>query len=109
MVLQHTLSAMRWVWAAALCLVAAPALADRIDGQWCNGSGEHIIIDGPAITLSTGGDLIGDYNRHAFRYDAPDGDPDAGMPIDLMLDSDEQMTLSRPGSTEIWHRCRLTS
>ena len=97
------------VLALGLAGWASPAMADRIDGSWCNASGDHLVIDGPAITLSKGGALLGDYDRHAFRYDAPEGDPDAGQSIYLTLHSDDLMTLSRPGGEETWRRCRLTS
>ena len=55
---------------AALILPGA-ALADRIDGDWCDGEGRRIEIDGSTIRTPGGVTMKGDYGRHSFAYDAP--------------------------------------
>lgn len=91
-----------------------PAQADQIDGDWCSASGQHLAIDGPAITLPSGAETIGSYWRHGFRYEAPEGDPEAGQIVEMRQLSDEEMVLIRstggkPGTPETWTRCQATS
>lgn len=95
-------------------LRTAPALADRIDGDWCDGKGGHIFIDGPKIRIPSGKVIAGDYDRHAFRYTGPDGDPQQGIEIFMMQRSEEEMTLYRGRDSnredgETWRRCNVTS
>lgn len=100
--------------ALAGMVIAAPAWADSIDGHWCNGSGLHLRIQGTAIETPSGNVISGEYDRHAFRYIAPEGEPDAGSENFLQLLSEERMLLYRgmPGSGddgEEWRRCEVTS
>lgn len=97
---------------AAVLLPAAPALADRIDGNWCYNE-RHMSIDGPTIITPGGTRMTGLYDRHGFRYTVPDGEPDAGARVD-MVQFDEytiQVTTTGDGGgrTEIWNRCDLTT
>lgn len=94
-------------------LAAPPALADRIDGDWCNGPAS-LHIDGPAIRTPSGKDMAGDYARHAFHYLAPAGDKDAGAEIFMRLMSEDEMQLMRrmgtaDGPVELWQRCKPVS
>ncbi len=94
-------------------LAVAPAYADAIDGDWCNGPAS-LRIDGQAIHTPGGKDMTGDYNRHAFHYIAPAGEKDAGAEIMMQLMSEEEMVLMRriggaDSPTETWKRCQPVS
>ena len=99
---------------AAQLLTAAPALADRIDGNWCFTDGRHMSIDGPSIVTPGGTAMTGDYDRHGFRYVVPAAEADAGAQVD-MIQFDEytiQVTTTPGGTaarTETWKRCDLTT
>jgi hypothetical protein len=92
------------------CLVAAsPAVADRIDGEWCHSSGS-LVIEGPKIRTPGGSNIEGNYSRHGFSYKVPAAEPEAGSSIDMQLLSEETMTLTRQGKPqETWRRCKVTS
>lgn len=99
---------------AALCLAlgAMPALADRIDGDWCSPTGQHVKIDGPSIEIPSGQTITGEYDRHAFRYVGPPGDPDAGVEVRMRLYSDDEMGVIRTpgdGTPVTWKRCEMVS
>ncbi len=100
---------------AALLLPAGPALADRIDGNWCFTDSRHMSIDGPAIVTPGGTSMTGDYDRHGFHYVAPAGEADAGAQVDMIQFDDYtiQVTTTPPGGggarTETWKRCDLTT
>ena len=95
-------------------LVSFPAFADRIDGDWCNQDGSHILIEGPTITLSNGTKVMGKYGRHNFSYIAPQGDFEAGKEILFVQRSEEEMRRVRdpqamPEHADIWRRCETVS
>jgi hypothetical protein len=95
-------------------LMASAALADAIDGDWCNDDGSHLRIDGPKIELGSGQSVDGNYSRHAFSYVAPPGDPEAGVEIRFKLSSEELMRRLRnpdvmPEHADLWRRCQTTS
>lgn len=95
--------------AAVAMLVATPAFADRIDGEWCHAS-QSLQIEGPKIRTPGGNQISGDYSRHGFRYVVPASEPEAGTEIVMHLVSEEQMTLSRKDKPdETWRRCKVTS
>ena len=82
--------------------VTDPALADAIDGHWCDGGKKHIEINGPSIVTPSGAKLKGDYDRHGFRYQEPGN----GMVINMVLISEVTMRLKAgAGAEETWHRC----
>lgn len=90
-----------------LAVAATPALADRIDGNWCSDKGTRIAINGPQITTPAGNLLVGNYTRHAFSYVAPQGDMGDGQTVLMRLLSDEYVQV-QPGSAakaETWQRC----
>ena len=62
---------------AATLAVATPAFADRIDGEWCNGT-QSLQIEGPSIRTPGGNQITGDYSRHGFAYVVPANEPEAG-------------------------------
>lgn len=97
-----------------LGLLTVPALADKIDGDWCNAKGQHFRIEGSSIETPAGIATTGDYGRHFFHYVAPQGDPDEGQAIDMALQSEELLFLHRTvngetGPMEQWRRCQITS
>ncbi|MFZ1681368.1 MAG: hypothetical protein WAT70_10150 [Rhizobiaceae bacterium] len=99
---------------AALCLAlsAMPALADRIDGDWCSPSGQHVKIEGPSIEIPSGRIIAGQYDRHAFSYVGPQGDPEAGVEVFMLLYSDDEMgVIRKPGGEApvTWKRCEMVS
>ncbi len=100
---------------AIAVLAAAPsARADAIDGEWCSVKGANLIIDGPKIRTPAGIDATGQYSRHAFLYQPPEGDPDHGLMIFMELFNEELMVLTRvrngvADKAEEWRRCNVTS
>ncbi len=99
---------------AFFALSASAALADRIDGDWCDATGKHLKIDGATIEIPSGRVITGDYGRHAFRYVGPEGDPEAGVEVVMQLFSEEEMGLIRRAGgqnqpVETWRRCQATS
>ncbi len=102
-----------WRIAPLLALFVAystPTFADQIDGDWCNGSGKHINIEGTTIKTPGGKTLAGNYDRHAFDYVSPEGEDHAGKTLKMQQYSDNHMEMTLPdGSTERWRPCNLTS
>ena len=95
----------------ATMLIATSAMADAIDGKWCDGA-KQIIIEGPTITLPSGNKHQGDYTRHTFDLVVPDGEGDAGDRLQMAQQSEELMHLQRTpkgtdqaGPVEPWRRC----
>jgi hypothetical protein len=88
---------------------ASSACADAIDGQWCLGA-SHFEISGPNIRTPGGSDIIGEYNRHGFRYVVPSNEQGAGTQIVMVLLNEETVHLTRgTSSPETWKRCKPTS
>jgi hypothetical protein len=102
--------------AAALffMLVAAPAFADAIDGDWCHqASGRRFAIRGPQIVTPGGTSMAGDYSRHWFNYVVPAPEPGAGKTVFMQL-LDENTVHLRIGdqaaaNPETWIRCSPTT
>ena len=97
--------------AAALIAPAGAALADAIDGDWCfTPENKHMRIAGPKITTPAGTETMGQYSRHAFAYQVPDGDPGAGNAITMQLLNEEEVNVSVNGAApQMWRRCQVTS
>lgn len=92
-----------------MILPTGSALADRIDGQWCN-QDRSLTIEGPRITTPGGNKLSGDYGRHDFSYTAPAGEAGAGARVALRLINDDNVEVRFGGdSPQLWRRCRVTS
>lgn len=95
-----------------VCLIASPALADAIDGQWCDPKGKHMKIEGPSITTPAGTKMQGDYSRHSFTYVVPAKEPGAGAKIYMQLMGEEDLdvhTGSPVAKPVRWKRCETTS
>jgi hypothetical protein len=106
-----------WMMAAAVALGAgvlptAPALADAIDGDWCNGA-NHMEIQGSTIVTPGRNKIEGQYGRYRFAYRIPAGEPGAGGEITMvMIRGQEMVHLTRPGQAggpEVWRRCKPIS
>lgn len=107
------------VFGAAVLAIAfaGPARADAIDGTWCAADGRIMEIHGPAITTPGGTETIGDYSRHAFAYEVPDGETAAGATVRMVLASEDiiHLTVGHPkfgaqaADPEVWQRCDTVS
>jgi hypothetical protein len=105
-------SSVRVVAIAALlvCLAAADARADAIDGDWCHSDGRSLTINGAAIRTPTGVSMTGSYGRHDFSYVAPSGDANNGRTIAMRLMDENTVSVRISGAeapAQIWKRCRL--
>lgn len=103
---------------AAVCALmtvsgAGAALADAIDGSWCDRDGRRIEISGAAIVTPGGNRISGEYSRHAFSYIVPAGEEGAGSQVDMDLLGEYDMRLWPKGRTadpptggaQHWKRC----
>ena len=93
-------------------LLSAPALADVIDGHWCQVDGRRFSIAGSSITTPGGTETQGEYTRHSFSYRVPPGEAGAGQPIMMLLRSETVLDLhtgSRQAAPEVWRRCTATT
>jgi hypothetical protein len=92
----------------ALTMLAGPALADAIDGNWCHTDGRRFTIHGAEIVTPGGKRMEGNYSRHWFSYTAPAPEPGAGQTIFMTL-ADENTVHLRLGeqtsAPETWVRC----
>lgn len=97
--------------ALPLLLAAQPALADAIDGEWCNADGLRLVIEGRRITTPGGASAEGAYSRHVFTYKAPAGDPDAGADVRLVLVNEITVhhTSSVAPALQVWRKCKHIS
>jgi hypothetical protein len=89
-------------------MLAGPACADAIDGDWCHGDGRRFSIRGPEIVTPGGKRMEGNYSRHWFSYAVPAPEPGAGQTIFMTL-ADENTVHLRLGEAvttqETWVRC----
>jgi hypothetical protein len=101
-----TLTAAAWI--ALPSLWSTGALADVIDGDWCNGEGKQMTIRGPEIITPGGTHTRGDYTRHSFSYIVPAGEPGAGETVSIIL-LNELLAHARQGRPDApwqeWKRC----
>jgi hypothetical protein len=94
--------------ALGLTLVASPALADAIDGNWCHNDGRRFMIRGPEIVTPGGKHMEGNYSRHWFSYTAPAPEPGAGQTIFMTLANENTVHLrlgEQSSAPETWVRC----
>ena len=104
-----------FVAAATAVLPMGNARADAIDGNWCFTDGRNMSIDGPKIRTPFGKQMGGDYDRHAFSYTIPDGEPGTGLVVYMVLIDDETLHVRKGKDSakaassplEVWHRCKL--
>lgn len=96
---------------AVLWLAAPAALADALDGAWCEvGTARELRIDGDMIETPGGNRIVGVYRRHTFEYVVPDGEPGAGGEVFLQQFSDTRMQATLNGGAPMeWTRCVPTA
>jgi hypothetical protein len=105
------------LFSAAVRLLASPARADAIDGNWCSPDQRHLAIAGPRITTPGGARIAGRYDRHGFLYTVPEGEPHAGAQVLMDLMDENTVHLRMRGGdlgeatspVEVWKRCEMTS
>jgi hypothetical protein len=101
-----------FVAALGLAMLAGPAFADAIDGNWCYNDGRHFSIRGPEIVTPGGKHMEGNYSRHWFSYTVPAPEPDAGQTIFMTLLNENTVQLRRGEASgtpqETWVRCGPT-
>jgi hypothetical protein len=97
---------------AVALVVASPAKADTIDGNWCNEAGnKHMQIEGRRIVTPGGKAMDGRYSRHSFAYVVPESEPEGGSEVSMLLVNENTIraTVGTAPAAEIWHRCEQTS
>jgi hypothetical protein len=95
---------------SALLLLAGPAFADAIDGNWCHDDGRRFTIRGPEIVTPGGKRMEGNYSRHWFSYTVPATERDAGQAIFMTLLNENTVQVRRGEASagapqETWVRC----
>jgi hypothetical protein len=105
---------MRGVILLLVAAITAPsvAMADSIDGDWCDSQNAHVQIKGSQVTTTAGAVLQGQYRRHEFSFQVPAGEADAGKRIYMMLRGEDDMTSyiienDTPGAPHHWTRCAV--
>lgn len=92
------------------CVLASPAWADRVDGEWCDAKGLRVLIQGDAITTPGGAKVSGQNRRHVFSYDAPAGEALAGHVRFQQHNDDLMRSVSDDSAGEReWRRCKPVS
>ena len=89
-------------------ILSSIALADAIDGDWCDSNGKRMSIRGPSIVTPGGQQIRGNYSRHYFSYVIPAGETEAGTTVEIQLLS-EYLAHARHGndpSVHEWRRCQ---
>lgn len=90
-------------------ILTAPAWADRIDGDWCDGV-RSLTINGPSIRTPGNNTIQGNYGRHDFSYTIPAGEAGAGGAVEMRLMNEENVTVTYGSEpAKVWRRCRVTS
>lgn len=89
-----------------LFLFAPAAHADAIDGNWCGPKARRITIEGPAGIYTGGHRLEGRYTRHSYSFAIPQGAPEAGAIVDMVLQGENRASVRIDnGPAEVWQRC----
>ena len=97
-----------FIAALGLAMLAGPAFADAIDGDWCHSDGRRFSIRGPEIVTPGGKRMEGNYSRHWFSYTAPASEPGAGQTIFMTLANENTVYLGHGEAAttqETWVRC----
>ena len=102
----------RPVIAALFILVASAAQAQisppALDGDWCRADGKRLSVKGPDIVMPGGKPLRADYARAFASWVIPEGEPNAGITVTMMLVGSDRAHM-REGAAdtppEEWRRC----
>ncbi len=84
------------------------ALADVIDGDWCQADGRHLQINGSMVTTPAGHTIQGGYSRHSFTYTVPASEQPSGATVIMRLVNETTVNLwmgTISGDPEVWKRC----
>jgi hypothetical protein len=95
----------------ALLLVATPAWADQIVGEWCPPGGSVSLIVKNYDDVSFAGQAVeASVGRHHVDFVIPAGQPGAGMRFDADQLSDEEIRVTiGEKAPEIWTPCKPVS
>lgn len=98
------------ILASSLAMLAGPAFADSIDGNWCHNDGRRFTIRGPEIVTPGGKRMEGHYSRHGFSYLVPSPETGEGQTIVMSLANENTVYLrygeATAGAQETWLRCQ---
>ena len=92
------------VASATQAQISPPAL----DGDWCRADGKRLSVKGPDIVTPGGKPLRADYARAFASWVIPEGEPNAGITVTMMLVGSDRAHM-REGAAdtppEEWRRC----
>ena len=101
---------------AGLFLTTQPALADKIDGNWCSAKGKSISVDGSNVVTPGGRSIVANYTRHHVDFIIPEGEAGAGDTFSADQLNHEEISVSiipqsgtDKGQAEIWTVCKPIS
>jgi hypothetical protein len=92
-------------------LPVSAALAQSLpglDGNWCHADGKRLTVKGADIVTPGGKPLRADYARTFASWVIPEGEPNAGMSVTMMLlGTDRAHTREGAADTppQEWRRC----
>ena len=79
-----------------------------LDGDWCRADGKRLSVKGPDIVTPGGKPLRADYARAFASWVIPEGEPNAGITVTMMLVGSDRAHM-REGAAdtppEEWRRC----
>ena len=89
-------------------ILTSIALADAIDGDWCDSNGKRMSIRGPSMVTPGGQQISGNYSRHYFSYIIRAGETDAGATVEIQLLSEYLVHLRQGNDPSVheWRRCQ---
>ena len=98
--------------AALFMVMAAAAQAQSplpaLDGDWCRADGKRLSVKGPDVVTPGGKPLRADYARAFASWVIPEGEPNAGITVTMMLVGSDRAHM-REGAAdtppEEWRRC----
>lgn len=95
----------------AVALSVSGAFAQTLpalDGNWCHADGKRLTVKGPDVVTPAGKPLRAEYARTFASWVVPDGEPNAGTTITMMLIGPDRAH-TREGAADTppleWRRC----
>jgi hypothetical protein len=89
-------------------LTQAQSLLPALDGDWCHADGKRLTVKGADIVMAGGKPLRADYARTFASWVIPEGEPNAGMTVTMMLVGTDRAH-TRQGAADTppleWRRC----
>ena len=103
MTFRHLIFVLVFLWPSG-------ALADSLDGDWCNAIDGKLTIDGSQIITPAGNRIKGNYGQHRFEYKAPSGGWHGGKSIIIQQFSEQLMELRVDDEQgRQWRPCQIVS